>query len=116
MKSLKQKKERQIRRKKRVRSKISGTAEKPRLSVSRSNKHVYAQLIDDEAGVTLAFAHDLKSTKGDKISRATEVGKELAAAAAKKKISEIIFDRNSYQYHGRVKAVAEGAREGGLKF
>ncbi len=104
------------RRKKRVRAKISGTAQKPRLSVFRSNTHIYAQLIDDVNGVTLANASDLKSKKGNKTESAQAVGKAIAEAAKKAKITECVFDRNGYKYHGRVKALAEAAREGGLKF
>jgi large subunit ribosomal protein L18 len=107
------------RRKRRVRAKILGTAKMPRLCVFRSAKHVYAQLIDDEKGETLATASDseLKSkAKAKKTSLAFEVGKLAAEKALKKKIEKVIFDRGGYKYHGRVKALAEGAREGGLKF
>jgi large subunit ribosomal protein L18 len=103
-------------RKRRVRAKINGTAQKPRLSVFRSNTHIYGQLIDDVNGVTLASASDLKSKKGNKTESATAVGKALAELAKKAKITECVFDRNGYKYHGRVKALADGAREGGLQF
>lgn len=103
-------------RKKRVRATISGTAERPRLSVFRSNSHIYAQLIDDVNGVTLAQASDLKSKNGNKTESASAVGKAIAEAAKKAKITTCVFDRNGYKYHGRVKALAEGAREGGLQF
>ncbi|PIS17368.1 MAG: 50S ribosomal protein L18 [Candidatus Nealsonbacteria bacterium CG09_land_8_20_14_0_10_42_14] len=103
---------------KRIRAKVVGTAKKPRLCVSRSNKHIYAQLIDDEKGRILAAASDteLKKGKRTKINKAQEVGKLLAKKAQEKKIEKVVFDRGGYKYHGRVKAVAEGAREGGLRF
>lgn len=102
--------------------KILGSAAKPRLSVFRSLKHIYAQLIDDQAGATVvsvsSLAEDIKKgqEKGGKISVSKLIGMELAKAAKAKGIETVVFDRNGYQYHGRVKAVAEGAREGGLKF
>lgn len=103
----------------RIRGKISGTAERPRLSVYRSNKETYVQLIDDTAGVTLAAAStrdkDFART-GNKSEQGKSVGTILARKAAEKGISSVVFDRGGYLYHGRVKAVAEGAREGGLKF
>ena len=107
------------RRHRRVRSKIHGTAERPRLVVFRSNKGVSAQLVDDDNGRTLAAAGWLqlkKSFKGDKSAQAAEVGKLLAANAKKAGIEAVVFDRGGYLYHGRVKALAEGAREGGLDF
>ncbi len=102
----------------RIRKIISGTAAKPRLSVFRSNKEISAQLIDDVAGVTLASTTSLalKDAKGTKIEVATAVGKDLAGQAAKAGIENVAFDRNGYLYHGRVKALAESAREEGLKF
>ena len=105
------------RRHRRVRGKISGTAERPRLSVARSNKRIYAQLIDDEAGRTLAAAswHGVSSS-GSKTEQARAVGKALADAAKNAGIDTCVFDRAGYLYHGRVKALAEGAREGGLEF
>ena len=108
-----------IRRHRRVRGKISGTAERPRLAVFRSNKGIYAQLIDDEAGKTLASAswvHLPKSFKGNKSEQAAEVGKLLAKNAKKAEIEGVVFDRGGYLFHGRVKALADGAREGGLSF
>ncbi|MEG0978993.1 MAG: 50S ribosomal protein L18 [Oscillospiraceae bacterium] len=103
----------------RVRSKISGTAECPRLNVFRSLNHIYAQLIDDVSGKTLVSASsvekDFKDYGGNKAA-AREVGKLLAKRAAKNKITEVVFDRGGYVYHGRVQELAEGAREGGLKF
>jgi large subunit ribosomal protein L18 len=107
------------RRHRRVRSKISGTAERPRLAVFRSNLGIYAQLVDDVGGRTVAAAswHELpKGFKGTKTEQAHEVGKRLAAAAAKAGVEGCVFDRAGYLYHGRVKALAEGAREGGLSF
>lgn len=103
----------------RIRNKISGTAERPRLNVFRSAKHIYAQLIDDVKGVTLASASSLEKgfegTGGNK-EAARKVGRKLAENAAAKGVSEVVFDRSGYIYHGRVKELAEGAREGGLKF
>ena len=102
----------------RVRGKVSGTAARPRLNVFRSSKHIYAQLIDDVAGVTLASASTMdKSFEGFGGKEAAhKVGLALASAATAKGISEVVFDRSGYIYHGRVKELAEGAREGGLKF
>jgi large subunit ribosomal protein L18 len=107
------------RRHKRVRGKVQGTAQRPRLVVFRSNRGITAQLVDDLTGRTLAASSWLelkKSFKGDKSEQATEVGKLLAAAAKKAGIDACVFDRAGYLYHGRVKALAEGAREGGLNF
>lgn len=107
-----------VRRHARVRAKISGTAARPRLSVFRSAKHISAQLIDDNAGKTVAAATDLdlkKQSKG-KIDPAAEVGKLIAERALAKKIKSVVFDRGGYAYHGRVKALADGARAGGLEF
>jgi large subunit ribosomal protein L18 len=108
-----------IRRHKRVRKNLSGTADRPRLVVFRSNTGIEAQLVDDLAGKTLAAASSLhlkKSFKGDKTEQAAEVGKALAAAAKKAGVEAAVFDRAGYLYHGRVKALADAAREGGLKF
>ena len=108
-----------LRRHRRVRGKIQGTAERPRLVVFRSNRGIEAQLVDDLSGHTLAAAswlHLKKSAKGSKTDQAAEVGKLLAANAKKAKLEQAVFDRAGYLYHGRVKALAEGAREGGLKF
>ncbi|MCI8442265.1 MAG: 50S ribosomal protein L18 [Provencibacterium sp.] len=103
----------------RVRGKVSGTAERPRLNVFRSDKHIYAQLIDDKAGVTLCSASSMdkgfEGTGGNK-EASRKVGEAIARRAAEKGISEVVFDRSGYLYHGRVKELAEGAREGGLKF
>ncbi|MGN6436153.1 MAG: 50S ribosomal protein L18 [Agriterribacter sp.] len=103
-----------------IRKTVSGTAQKPRLAVFRSNKDIYAQLIDDVTGVTLASAStkdkDIKAQKAPKVELSGLVGKAIAAKATAVGITTAIFDRGGYLYHGRVKAVAEGAREGGLKF
>ena len=106
------------RRHKRVRGKVSGTAQRPRLVVTRSNRGIVAQLVDDAAGRTLASASwlQVKSFKGDKTAQAAEVGKLLAQNARKASIDAAVFDRGGYLYHGRVKALAEAAREGGLRF
>ena len=111
------KRQARLRRHRRVRGKIAGTAERPRLAVFRSNRGISAQLIDDAAGRTLASASwKAVSATGSKTEQANVVGKELAAAAKKAGIETCVFDRAGYLYHGRVKALAEGAREGGLKF
>jgi large subunit ribosomal protein L18 len=111
--------EARLRRHRRVRKRIIGTVERPRLVVFRSNRGIHAQLVDDLEGHTLASASWLglkKSFKGNKTAQAAEVGKLLAAGAKKAEIETIVFDRGGYLYHGRVKALAEAAREGGLKF
>lgn len=100
----------------RVRAKISGTAERPRLSIFRSNSNIYAQLVDDTKSLTLASSSDHGVKKGTKTEKATEVGKDIAKKAQEKNITAIVFDRAGYKYHGRVKAIAEAAREAGLKF
>ena len=102
----------------RVRVKVQGTSEVPRLNVYRSNTNIYAQLIDDVKGVTLAQASSLKLAEVSKssISAATEVGKLIAEAGKEKNITKVVFDRGGYVYHGRVKALAEAARENGLEF
>jgi large subunit ribosomal protein L18 len=110
--------EARLRRHARVRTKISGTAERPRLDVFRSSRHIYAQIIDDEAGVTLVSASTMDkdfTEYGGNIDAAKAVGEKIAKAALEKGITEVVFDRGGYIYHGRVKALAEGAREGGLK-
>lgn len=104
------------RRRRRVRGKISGTAEKPRLSVRRSLKHIYAQLVDDVNGLTLAQASSVSlKISGGNVEAAKKVGAQLALAAKDKSISTVHFDRGGRLYHGRVKALADAAREGGLK-
>ena len=107
-----------LRRHRRVRAKVHGSAERPRLAVFRSNRGIFAQLVDDSTGRTLAGAGwtALKDFKGDKTGQAHEVGKKLAAAAKGAGIESVVFDRAGYLFHGRVKALAEGAREGGLDF
>jgi len=128
------KQEKKDRRHKRVRAKIKGTAEIPRLCVFRTPKHIYAQLIDDEKGKTLLSSTDVKLKKSKpkpktqeikkkeegiktaKVALAYEIGKLIAKKALEKKIEKVVFDKGGYKYHGRVKAVAEGAREGGLRF
>ena len=115
----KEKKEKKYRRHKRIRSRVFGTKERPRLCVFRSNKHIYAQLIDDEKGHTLVSTSDLELKNVKKLKKrekAFEVGKLIAEKAKKKNIKKVVFDRGGYKYHGRVKALAEGAREGGLIF
>ncbi len=109
---------RRQKRARRTRAKILGTAERPRLSVFRSNKHIYAQLINDDKGATLVNASDLeiKNEKGAKINKANSVGQLIAKKALDLKISEVVFDKGSYKYHGLIKSLAEGARTAGLKF
>lgn len=132
---MQKKAERRIRRHKRVRARVFGTVKIPRLCVFRSNKHIYAQLINDEKGETLAAASDLeirkpkvesrelktkdgkeKNTRSGKVVVAFEAGRLIAEKALQKKIEKVVFDRGGYKYHGRVKALAEGAREAGLVF
>lgn len=114
-----------VRRHRRVRAKISGTEKRPRLCVFRSNKHIYASLIDDEKNCNLLNANDteIKKTKTEKdpklsgkVAMAYKVGELIAQKAFKNKIDKVVFDRGGYKYHGRAKALAEGARKGGLKF
>jgi large subunit ribosomal protein L18 len=108
-----------MRRHRRLRRQLSGTADRPRLVVYRSNRGIEAQLVDDAAGKTLAAANHsalAKSFKGSKTDQAAEVGKSLAAAAKKAGVETVVFDRGGFLYHGRVKALAEAAREGGLQF
>jgi len=125
-----EKQEKRHKRHKRVRARISGSSERPRLCVFKSNKYIYAQLIDDEKGKVLLSVDDRKLKKPakplkeketgkvltTKVAKAFEVGKLIAKKAKEKKIEKVVFDRGGYKYHGRVKALAEGAREGGLKF
>ncbi|MCH5200513.1 MAG: 50S ribosomal protein L18 [Oscillospiraceae bacterium] len=113
------KKANRVKRHKRVRGKVSGTAQCPRLNVFRSAKHIYAQLIDDNAGVTLVSASTLEKGFdgfGGNAEAAKKVGEALAKKAKDKGITDVVFDRSGYVYHGRVAALAEGAREGGLNF
>jgi large subunit ribosomal protein L18 len=106
------------RRHRRVRRKVEGTSERPRLAVFRSNRGIFAQIVDDSTGKTLAGASwiTVKGLEGNKTDQAREVGKALAAAAKQAGVEAVVFDRGGYLYHGRVKALADGAREGGLKF
>jgi large subunit ribosomal protein L18 len=113
---MQKKDEKRIRLKRKIRTKIKGTAACPRLTVFRSNKFIYAQVIDDQAGKTLASASDVKTGKGTKIERAKEVGRVVAANAIQKKIKKVVFDRNGFKYTGRIKLVADEARIGGLEF
>jgi large subunit ribosomal protein L18 len=106
-------------RKKRIRSRISGTAERPRLSITITNLHVSAQLIDDEAAKTIASATSVgnkDAAKGNLTAKAEIIGAEIAKKAKAKKVTKIVFDRNGHSYHGRVKALADAARAGGLEF
>lgn len=100
----------------RIRGKVSGTPARPRMSVFRSNKQIYVQLIDDLGGKTLASASSKGIEEGTKTEIAAQVGKAIAAAALAAGIQEVVFDRNGYLFHGRVKSLADAAREGGLKF
>ncbi len=113
------KRDSRLRIKRRVRGKVSGSAERPRLSVFRSNKQIYAQIIDDRSGRTLVAASSVKIEGADgvsKVEQAAMVGKAIAEAAKGAGIENVVFDRNGYLYHGRIKQLAEAAREGGLKF
>ena len=104
----------------RIRTRVRGTAQKPRLSVFRSNRDIYAQLIDDTTGTTLASANsrekDITAQSGNKVEKAVSVGRSLAQKAKALGLEHCVFDRGGYLYHGRVKAIADGAREGGMKF
>lgn len=105
--------------KRRIRKKVFGTAQLPRLTVFRSNKQIYAQVIDDTKGVTLVSASSYNNKAADKlakISQAAVVGKEIAQKAKEAGVEKVVFDRNGYLYHGRIKSLADSAREGGLKF
>ena len=117
---IQKKRELRQRRKKRIRFKVTGSAERPRLSVYRSLNHIYAQVIDDVTGKTLAAAStlspELKDGKGKKKDLAKEVGKLVARKCQAAQIGAVVFDRNGFNYHGRIAAVADGAREAGLKF
>src|SRR4051794_36171710 len=110
--------EARLRRHRRIRGKVSGTAERPRLAVFRSNRGIFAQLIDDESARTLAASGwvQLEDFSGNKTEQAAEVGKQLAASAKAAGVTACVFDRGGYLYHGRVKALADGAREGELQF
>ena len=116
MKTQEKKNGKRLRLKRKIRMKISGTDTRPRLSVYRSNKFIYAQVIDDTKGVTVAQASDVTLTKGTKTERAEEVGALVAKAAQSKNIKEVVFDRNGFKYTGRIKLLAEACRKAGLKF
>lgn len=115
---LLKKQEKRQRRHKKIRARMFGTAKAPRLNIFKSAKHIYAQLINDDSGKTLASVSDaeLKKAKMVKTEKAKEVGKLIAEKAKGLKVEKVVFDRGGFKYHGRIKAVAEGAREGGLKF
>ena len=118
--SIKQKLDPRARRHRRVRKKVRGTAERPRLAVFRSNKNIYAQVIDDVSGRTIAAAGtaetDLKEGSGGNVTAATKVGSLVAERAKAAGVSKVVFDRGGFRYHGRVAALADAAREGGLEF
>lgn len=116
MQKTQQKNARRVSRHARIRAKVSGTAARPRLAVFRSNRYVYAQLINDDANTTLASVDSRQVTGGTTKERAVTVGKEIAKKAAALKIDSIVFDRGGFPYQGMVAALADGAREGGLKF
>lgn len=116
MDNTKEKRQRRLRRKRGIRKNLFGTPERPRLSVFRSQKHIYAQVIDDVAGRTLAAVNSADVDKSATVDGAAEVGKALAEKAKAAGIEEVAFDRSGYRYHGRIKALADAAREGGLKF
>lgn len=116
VKNMQNKNEKRIRLKKKIRAKIRGTAERPRLSVFRSNKFIYAQVINDTTGTTLAEASDLKMKEGKKMERAKKVGRAIGELSLKAKINRVVFDRNGFRYTGRIKLVADEARAAGLEF
>ncbi len=113
---MQNKTDKRIRLKKKIRTKIQGTNLRPRLTVFRSNKFIYAQVINDMTGKTLAEASDVKITKGTKTERAKTVGQNIGAACLKNKIKKVVFDRNGFKYTGRIKTVADEARAAGLEF
>lgn len=108
--------DKRFRRKAKIRAKLTGTSERPRLTVYKSLGNNYAQIIDDSTGKVIVAANDLKSKKGTKTESAKQVGLEIAKAAKAAKVENVVFDRNGFLYHGRIKAIADGAREGGLQF
>jgi len=118
MSKMNEKQALRLKRKKRIRKKLEGTSARPRLSVCRSARHVYAQVIDDLSGKTLASVNSFNKGEAARagIDVCTELGKKLAASCKTKNITQVVFDKNGYAYHGRVKAFADGAREGGLQF
>ncbi len=113
---MKNKVSKRLRLKSKIRSKVSGVSLRPRLSVFRSNKFIYAQIIDDTKGKTIVSASDVKVAKGTKLERAKSVGENIAKLAIGAKINEVVFDRNGFKYTGRIKLVADAARAAGLKF
>ncbi|HEY4477841.1 MAG TPA: 50S ribosomal protein L18 [Candidatus Paceibacterota bacterium] len=113
---MKNKVSKRLRLKSKIRAKVSGVSLRPRLSVFRSNKFIYAQIIDDTKGKTLVSASDVKVAKGTKLERAKAVGENVAKLAIAAKINEVVFDRNGFKYTGRIKLVADAARAAGLKF
>ncbi|MCB0505166.1 MAG: 50S ribosomal protein L18 [Cyclobacteriaceae bacterium] len=110
------KSDRRLRIRRGIRTKIAGTSERPRLSVYKSNKAVYAQIIDDSKGHTLVSANSTEINSGSNVDASKQLGLKLAEKAKAAGVENVVFDRGGYQYHGKVKALAEGAREGGLKF
>ena len=117
MKNTRKKANLRIKRKKRIRKKLQGTAERPRLSIYRSARHVYAQVIDDLSGKTVASVNSYKNKDGRANSdECSKLGKQLAELCKQKEISSVVFDKNGFAYHGRVKAFADGVREGGIQF
>ena len=122
MSSTNPRRQARLKRKQRIRKKLSGTSERPRLSVFRSARHIYAQVIDDSRGHTLASASSLEKTireltdRGDKSAVANRIGRLVAERVVEKGVKSVVFDRNGFLYHGRVKAVSDGARKGGLEF
>lgn len=109
-------KDKRVRRHYRLRRKLAGVSDRPRLAVYRSGQHIYAQVIDDSKSVTLVSESDLKIKTGTKKEKALQVGENLAKKALKLKVTQIVFDRGGFKYHGRVEALAEGLRKGGLQF
>lgn len=109
-------KTKRLKRHKKIRKNLTGTTVRPRLSVFRSSQHIYAQIIDDMQNKTLTAASDLKYKGGAKLAKAALVGEDIAKKALKKNLKQVVFDRGGYKYHGRVAALAEGARKGGLVF
>lgn len=105
-----------VRRRMRIRKKVHGTSERPRLCVFRSAKHIYAQVVDDTQGKTIAHAASVSGASGNKVDAAKQVGSAVAKACIEKGVEHVVFDRGGYRYHGRVRALAESAREAGLKF
>src|SRR5262245_2262492 len=120
VRSIRTQADRRRRRHLRVRKKVAGTAERPRLVVFRSSKHIYAQVVDDAKGVTIVGGSDrtegVKPEGNGKVAKSFALGRHIAEQAKSKGISKVVFDRGGYQYHGRIKAVADGARKGGLEF